>query len=79
MSAGTEHEVSSDPLDALDYCYAQGWTDGLPVIPPEQGRVESMLAMEGRPAHTVLCTHRATGRECTVHAAAVNAVMAPRA
>jgi hypothetical protein len=25
------HEVADDVLAALDYCYEQGWTDGLPV------------------------------------------------
>ncbi|MEE9254241.1 MAG: hypothetical protein V3U43_04865 [Pseudomonadales bacterium] len=76
MSTASVHEVAGDQLDALDYCYEKGWTDGLPVIPPEEHRVEAMRAMEGRPAETVLCTHPATGRECTVLSAAVNAVMA---
>ena len=70
------HEVPDDVLDAIDYCYAQGWTDGLPVVPPEQSRVAAMLAMEGRPAETIIAAHPATGLELTVHAAAVNAVMA---
>ncbi|MBT6276272.1 MAG: hypothetical protein HOI95_19335 [Chromatiales bacterium] len=35
-----------------------------------------MLAFEGRPPETVLAEHPATGLQCTVHAAAVNAVMA---
>jgi len=70
------HEVAGDPLAAIDYCYEQGWTDGLPVIPPEQNRVQAMLAMEGRPPETVLAHHPATTLELTVHAAAANAVMA---
>ncbi|MEM7407997.1 MAG: hypothetical protein AAF458_22090 [Pseudomonadota bacterium] len=69
------HDVADDALSALDYCYEQGWTDGLPVIPPERSRVEQMLAFEGRPPETVLAEHPATGLNCTVHAAAVNAVM----
>lgn len=70
------HDLPDDPLAAIDYCYEQGWTDGLPVIPPEQGRVEAMLAMEGRPAETILAGHPATGLELTLHALAANAVMA---
>lgn len=70
------HEVADDLLAAMDYCYAQGWTDGLPVVPPEASRVEAMLAWEGRPPETVLANHPATGLECTVRAAAANAVMA---
>ncbi len=70
------HDVEDDALAAIEYCYEQGWTDGLPVVPPEVGRIEAMVAMEGRPPETVLATHPATGRECTVLSAAVNAVMA---
>ena len=70
------HEVPDDPLAAIDYCYEQGWTDGLPVVPPGAERVEEMLGYEGRPPETPIAVHPATGLECTVHAAAVNAVMA---
>jgi hypothetical protein len=70
------HEVPDDALDAIDYCYEQGWTDGLPVIPPEESRVAAMLASEGRPPETVIAEHPATRLELTTHAAAVNAVMA---
>ena len=70
------HEVPDDPLAAIDYCYDRGWTDGLPVVPPAPARVEEMLGYEGRPPETPIARHPATGLECTVHAAAVNAVMA---
>ena len=77
MSEATPtHEVGNDLLHAIDYCYEQGWTDGLPVVPPEQSRVQAMLAMEGRPPETVIAHHPATRLELTLHAAAVNAVMA---
>ncbi|MEM9358706.1 MAG: hypothetical protein AAGB04_21205 [Pseudomonadota bacterium] len=70
------HDLPDDPLAAIDYCYEQGWTDGLPVIPPAVARVEEMMLFEGRPPETVLAEHPATGFACTVHSAAVNAVMA---
>ena len=70
------HEIEDDLLSAIDYCYEQGWTDGLPVVPPELGRVNAMLALEGRPAQTIIAHHPATRIECSVHALAVNAVMA---
>ena len=70
------HEVPDDLLAAIDYCYEQGWTDGLPVIPPVVERVEATLLYEGRPPEAVISTHPATGLQLTVHAAAVNAVMA---
>ena len=70
------HEVEDDLLAAIDYCYEQGWTDGLPVVPPEESRVTAMCAMEGRPNETVIAHHPATGLSLTVHSLAVNAVMA---
>ena len=70
------HDVPDDLLAAMDYCYEQGWTDGLPVVPPVVQRVDAMMMYEGRPPETVIAVHPATGLECTIHAAAVNAVMA---
>ena len=55
----------ADPLTAIELCYEKGWTDGLPVVPPEQSLVEAMLAMEGRPPETVLAKHPATGNALT--------------
>ena len=70
------HEAPDDLLAAIDYCYEQGWTDGLPVVPPQVDRVHEMLAADDRPAETVIARHPATGLELSLHAAAVNAVMA---
>ncbi|MFO1079381.1 MAG: hypothetical protein U1E23_01960 [Reyranellaceae bacterium] len=70
------HDVPDDLLAAIDFCYDQGWTDGLPVVPPEVGRVKAMLAADDRPPDTVICKHPATGLDLSLHAAAVNAVMA---
>ena len=68
--------IDEDALGTIDACYERGWTDGLPVVPPEVGRVEAMLKMEGRPPETVIATHPTTGLSCSVLAAAANAVMA---
>jgi hypothetical protein len=71
------HSVDEDESSAIDFCYEKGWaSDGLPVVPPEKHRVEAMLAMEGRPAETIIATHPATAKECSILAAATNAVMA---
>src|SRR6185312_6393279 len=70
------HEVPDDLLAAIDFCYEQGWTDGLPVVPPVVDRVNAMLAADGRAADTVVARHPATGLDLSLHAAAVNAVMA---
>ena len=70
------HEVPDDLLAAVDWCYEQGWTDGLPVVPPVVDRVKAMLAADSRPPDTVIAVHPATTLELTLHSAAVNAVMA---
>lgn len=31
--------------EAMELCYAKGWTDGLPVVPPTAERINAMLAM----------------------------------
>src|SRR5256885_16458370 len=33
-----------DPWQAVEACFAQEWTDGLPVVPPTAALVERMLA-----------------------------------
>jgi hypothetical protein len=66
----------SDESAGIEYCYEQGWTDGLPVVPPTEERVEAMLALAGWPPEEVLASHSPTGRVCSVFSAAVNAVMA---
>jgi hypothetical protein len=35
------HKV--EDLDATEFCFQQGWTDGLPVVPPTEDRVWAML------------------------------------
>jgi hypothetical protein len=65
-----------DLADAIEFCYDQGWTDGLPVIPPTPGRVAAMLAASGLAAGDVL--GRIPERRITLRAeqVAINAVMA---
>jgi len=76
LASARIHEVPDDLLAAIDYCYEQGWTDGLPVVPPAVERVDALLAADSRPPQSVIATHPATGLELSLHAAAVNAVMA---
>ena len=41
-------------IDPVEYCHQQGWTDGLPVVPPTPERVEAMLAGAAREARDVV-------------------------
>jgi hypothetical protein len=62
--------------DPVEFCYARGWTDGLPVVPPTEGRVLWMLAGTARPPEeTVAWVPPRRGR-ATVERIAINAVMA---
>ena len=42
----TRYEVS-DLAEAIEFYYAKGWTDGLPVVPPTEGSIRAMLAAVG--------------------------------
>jgi hypothetical protein len=55
---------------------AEGWSDGLPVIPPTRDRVEAYLAVTGHDPWRTLGVAKSSGRDLTVWSIAVNAVMA---
>ena len=62
--------------ELIEYCYARGWTDGLPVVPPIQEFVDEFLATTDRDPDDVLMVQAHLDRSCTVRQAAINAVMA---
>ena len=65
-----------DVVEAIEQCYALGWTDGLPVVPPTVERVETFLEYVRRAPDEVLGTLPERRREITVGKVAANAVMA---
>jgi hypothetical protein len=60
----------------LEYCYAKGWTDGLPVVPPARALVDAFVEWVGRDPDEVVISQEHLGTACTVRLAAANAVMA---
>jgi hypothetical protein len=64
---------SEDPFEAM---FARGWSDGLPLVPPTEERVERMLSGTQRDRDEVVCVMPPDLTECTVEKVAVNAVMA---
>lgn len=62
--------------DVQEVFFAEGLTDGLPVVPPTPARVEAMLAAGGVEAGEVIGVVPARNRTLTAEHAAVNAVMA---
>lgn len=65
-----------DPLAAIEYCYQQGWTDGLPVVPPTEERVAAFLGHLGRERNEVLGEVPERRQRVTVEHVLANAVMA---
>ena len=61
---------------AQEYYYANGLTDGLPIIPPTVQRVQDMLDYAGVGADHDLGTEVIRQKRFTAGKAAVNAVMA---
>jgi hypothetical protein len=62
-----------DPVELL---YARGVTDGLPVIPPTEGRVTRMLAATDRDPQELIGLIGPNYGRATVEKVAINAVMA---
>ncbi len=63
-------------LEAIERCYELGWTDGLPVVPPTEWRVEEFIERSGLPSGEVVGELPERRREITVGKVAANAVMA---
>ncbi len=69
--------VVSGSLDDVQRRFRdEGWTDGLPIVPPTIERVERMLEPLGHDPWKVLGVAPTTGRDVTMWSLAVNAVMA---
>ena len=69
-------EAELDIEEFNRFAMQQGWGDGLPLIPPTEGRVRGFLAANDRYPDEVIA-HLAPARtECTVEKIAINAVMA---
>ena len=82
VSPVTPHSLTSKRLEfaddaaAMEYYAEQGWTDGLPVVPPTPVRVARFLDQAGRPTAAIIGTEPTKGRVITTEKVAINAVMA---
>ncbi|HEX4928355.1 MAG TPA: hypothetical protein VFV74_10165 [Burkholderiales bacterium] len=63
-------------MDEAEWCFEQGWTDGLPIVAPTEERVYAMLQGTRRRSDALLGAIPPNFAECTVEKAAINAVMA---
>lgn len=70
-------QVSIDgDIDPIEVCYVNGWTDGLPVVPPTPKRVESMLNGTDKAPDELIASLPPKWGKATVERIAINAVMA---
>lgn len=68
----TELDIESFTAFSLD----QGWGDGLPLVPPTEGRVRTFLAANDRYPDEIIGILPPSNAECTVEKIVINAVMA---
>ena len=68
--------VVDDGWEAIERCYAEGWTDGLPVVPPTAERIEAMLEAGGLAPDHQLAFIENRQVSVTAEKVAINAVMA---
>jgi hypothetical protein len=61
---------------AIEYCYEQGWSDGLPLVPVSQPLLDRFLAQTARDPDEVIARLEHVERDCTIAVAAINAAMA---
>lgn len=62
--------------EQIEFCYAQGWTDGLPVVPASRALVREMLDAGGLKAEAVVAEMPSRKVSVTAQKVAINAVMA---
>ena len=66
----------ADLWDAIDRCYAEGWTDGLPVVPPTEALVDGYLNDVGWSGDEVMLTEPVRGIEVPSVKVVINAILA---
>ena len=80
---GFKHDLRSTPINiknspdaVFTFVLEQGWSDGLPVIPPTTDRVMAMLNYAQRDASELVGYINPDAGSATIEKIAVNAVMA---
>jgi hypothetical protein len=69
-------EIDASPAALQDLFEANGWTDGLPVVPPTPDLVEAMIAGSGLAPEAEIALMAPSGVMASVEKVAINAVMA---
>jgi hypothetical protein len=66
----------ADPEEAVEFYFQQGWTNGLPIVPPTPARVERILTGTRRDPAELIGLILPNHGKATVEKIAINAVMA---
>jgi hypothetical protein len=72
----SRRHTAADLGAAIELCYANGWTDGLPVVPPTAERIEAMLRAAGLEPQQQLAFIENRQVSVTAEKVAINAVLA---
>lgn len=65
-----------DTLNAIEFYYQKGWTDGFPIVPPTEERILEMLNSVNMDPDTIVGSIPERSRVFTAELVAINAVMA---
>ena len=76
MELKSRKHTAQDISGAMELCYTNGWTDGLPVVPPTPGLVSAMLEAGGLEPDKQLAFIENRQVSVTAEKVAINAVMA---
>lgn len=76
MQLKSRHYEAPDMAAAMELCYTKGWTDGFPVVPATQERIDAMLAAAGFEPEIEVAFIENRQVSVTAEKVAINAVMA---
>ncbi|MFT5390231.1 MAG: hypothetical protein ACI8PT_000416 [Gammaproteobacteria bacterium] len=76
MDLGSKTYDIDDVMAVQEHFHANGWTDGLPVVPPTADAVSACLEWSGMPAAHLIGIESVRERPITAEKLAINAVMA---
>ena len=76
MNLSSEKIELKDALEAIEYYFQKGWTDGLPIVPPTADKIQAMLKSVNMTPDTVVGSIPERDRAFTAEIVAINAVMA---
>ncbi len=71
----TRYDVS-DTVEAIEFYYSKGWTDGLPIVPPTESSIRAMLDAVALEPGTEITFIENRQVSVTAEKVAINAVMA---